>query len=338
MNKSIKSFIKPIFSFEWWQSIALMVLGSALLAFGYNCFISPYNIVPGGVYGLGIVMHNIFPSIQVGTFGYIFDIPLLISAIIILGRQFAGRTLFAAIMTPGFMNLFDRLIYPNDEAMRLLDPSQLMGGSIDLSNDLILATIMGSVLIGVGQGLVLRNRATTGGTDIIAMYLQRFAGFKFSNGMLLADSVVVLLGLFVIGFGFFQSPEKVLEAGMSAGWKLSLYSLVTIYISSRVIDYVIDGASYDKLLFVITNRDTQEFRDFVINDLGRSATHIKAKGMYSNDEKEMIFIVVSRKEVNSVQYAIKQFDPQAFCVVTDAYNTFGEGFKAFPDKDVVQAE
>ncbi len=330
--------IEPMRSLEWWRSIIFIILGSAILAFGYNCFISPYNIVPGGVYGLGIVMHNIFPSVQVGTFGYMFDIPLLVSAIIILGRHFAGRTLFAALITPGFMNLFDSLIYPNEEAMRRLDPSQLLGGNIDLSNDLILATIMGSALVGIGQGLVLRNRATTGGTDIIAMYLQRFAGFKFSSGMFLADAFIVLLGLFVIGFGFMQSPEKGVEAGMTAGWKLSLYSLVTIYIISRVIDYVIDGASYDKLLFVISSRDSGEFRDFIINDLDRSATYIKAKGMYSNDDKEMIFLVVSRKEINSVQYAIRKFDPSAFCVVTDAYNTFGEGFKEFPDKDVVQAE
>ncbi len=338
MNDKLKRLIEPIFSTEWWLSMALIVAGSATLAFGYCCFISPYNIVPGGVYGLGIVMHNIFPSVQVGTFGYMFDIPLLMSAIIILGRQFAGRTLFAALLTPGFMNLFDRLIYPSQEAMRQLDPSQLLNGSIDLSNDLILATIMGSALVGLGQGLVLRQRATTGGTDIVAMYLQRFAGFKFSNGMLLADSAVVLLGLFVIGFGFGQSPEKMIEEGVTAGWKLSLYSLVMIYIISRVIDYVIDGASYDKLLFVVSSRDSGEFRDFIINELDRSATYIKAKGMYSNDDKEMIFLVVSRKEVNSVQQAVKKFDPAAFCVVTDAYNTYGEGFKAFPDKEVVQAE
>ncbi len=338
MSNKLQNFIEPALSLQWWRSILAIVLGSAVLAFGYNCFISPYNIVPGGVYGLGIVMHNIFPSVQVGTFGYLFDIPLLISAIILLGRHFAGRTLFAALITPGFMNLFDRLIYPSEEAMRRLDPSQLMGGSIDLSNDLILATIMGSVLIGIGQGLVLRSRATTGGTDIIAMYLQKFAGFKFSNGMLLADSVVVLLGLFVVGFGFLQSPEKMLEEGVSAGWKLSLYSLVTIYIASRVVDYVIDGASYDKMLFVITSRDSDEFRRFIIDELDRSATYIKAKGMYSNDDKEMIFLVVSRREINAVQYAIKQFDPRAFCVVANGYNTYGEGFKELPDKETLQAE
>ncbi len=338
MKENFKSVVEPLSSFEWWKSIITIIIGSAILAFGYNCFISPYNIVPGGVYGLGIVLHNIFPSVQVGTFGYLFDIPLLFSAILILGRHFAGRTLFAALITPGFMNLFDRLIYPSREAMQQLDPSQLLGGSIDLSNDLILATIMGSVLVGIGQGLVLRNRATTGGTDIIAMYLQRFAGFKFSNGMLLADSVVVLLGLFVIGFGIFQSPDKVLEVGTTAGWKLSLYSLVAIYITSRVVDYVIDGASYDKILFVVSSRDNEELRSFIIEDLDRSATYIKAKGMYSNNDKEMIFLVVSRKEINSVQYAIKKFDPTAFCVVTNAYNTYGEGFKSFPEQDTIQAE
>ena len=338
MNNRVKTLLEPTLSLAWWRSIIIMVFGSAILAFGYNCFISPYNIVPGGVYGFGIVLHNIFPSVQVGTFGYMFDVPLLISAMLILGRQFAGRTLFVSLLTPGFMNLFDRLIYPNEAAMRALDPTQLLGGSLDLSNDLILATIMGSVLVGLGQGLVLRNRATTGGTDIVAMYLQKFAGFKFSTGMLLADSLVVIAGLVVIGFGLFQSPEKVAEAGVTAGWKLSLYSLVTIYIVTRVIDFVIDGASYDKMLFVITSRDSEEFRNFIINDLDRSATYIKAKGMYSNSDKEMIFLVVSRKEINSVQYAIKQFDPKAFCVVTNAYNTYGEGFKEFPDKETVQAE
>lgn len=314
----------------------LIIIGSAILAFGYNCFISPYNIVPGGVYGLGIVFHNIFPSIKVGTFGYMFDIPLLISAMLVFGRHFAGRTLFAALITPGMMNFFDTLIYPTEEAMKHLDPTQLLGGSINLSNDLIIASIIGAVMIGIGQGLVLRNQATTGGTDIIAMYLQKFAKLKFSTGMLIADSTVVICGLAVIGFGLFQDPAIAAE-GATAGWKLSLYSLVTIYITSRVIDYVIDGASYDKILFIISDHK-EELKDFILNDLERSATYIKSKGMYTDEDKDMIFVVVSRKEVNMVQYAIKKIDPRAFCVVTDGYNTFGEGFKQFPDKDTVQAE
>lgn len=230
------------------------------------------------------------------------------------------------------MNIMSRLAYPTQEALEALDPSQLLGGRIDLSNDLMLTTIIGAVLIGIGVGLVVRNQATTGGTDIVAMILQKYAHINFSNGVLLADSMVVLSGLLVIGFGLGTDDS---EGG--AGWLLSLYSLIAIYVASRVIAYVIDGASYDKLIFIVSDTHQEELRRYITSDLDRSATYIKARGMYTGDEKEMIFIVVSRKEVNSVQHIIKEIDPKAFMVVTDAYDTFGEGFKPLPDKDNLQA-
>ena len=90
----------------WWREMTMITIGCIMAAVGFVFFINPYNIVPGGVYGLGIVLHNIFPSVQVGTFGYIFDIPLLTIAIILFGKQFGGRTLYAAAITPGLMNIF----------------------------------------------------------------------------------------------------------------------------------------------------------------------------------------------------------------------------------------
>ena len=206
---------------------------------------------------------------------------------------------------------------------------------IDLSNDLMLASLLGAVLIGLGVGLVLRNQATTGGTDIIAMYLQKFAKMKFSTGILLADSCVVLSGLLVIGFGVGSGADR--EAVEGGSWLLSFYSLITIYVSSRVLAYVIDGASYDKLLFIISENHHAELRDFIIEDMDRSGTYIKGKGMYTDQDREMIFVVVSRKEVHLVQNKVREIDPKAFMVVTDAYETFGEGFKQFPDKDTTQA-
>ena len=326
----IKALLEPVGTWAWWRSIGTIILGCATMALGYNWFISPYNIVPGGVYGLGIVMHNIFPSIQVGTFGYMFDIPLMLSAIVVFGRQFGGRTLFAACMTPGLMNLINKLSFPSQEALEALDPAQMLGGVVDLSDDLMLATFIGAALIGAGVGLVLRNQATTGGTDIVAMFMQRFLHMKFSAAILVADSVVVLLGLLVIGLGIGTGGAE------NGSWLLSLYSLITIYVSSRVIARVIDGASYDKLLFIITDRN-EELRDFIINDMDRGGTYLKSRGMYSERDREMIFLVVSRKEVNAVQHKIREIDPRAFVVVTDAYDTFGEGFKPFPDRDAVQA-
>ena len=335
MSMNLKALLEPVGTFAWWRSMFAIVLGCLIMAVGYSYFVSPYNIVPGGVYGMGIVLHNVFPSIQVGTFGYMIDVPLLASAIIVFGRQFGGRTLFAACLTPGLINLLSWIAFPNQEALEALDPKQLFGGVIDLSNDLMLASLLGAVLIGLGVGLVLRNQATTGGTDIIAMYLQKFAKMKFSTGILLADSCVVLSGLLVIGFGVGSGADR--EAVEGGSWLLSFYSLITIYVSSRVLAYVIDGASYDKLLFIISENHHAELRDFIIEDMDRSGTYIKGKGRYTDQDREMIFVVVSRKEVHLVQNKVREIDPKAFMVVTDAYETFGEGFKQFPDKDTIQA-
>ncbi|MBR2169285.1 MAG: YitT family protein [Alistipes sp.] len=316
-------------SLIWWREMTTIVIGCIIVAIGFVFFINPYNIVPGGVYGLGIVLHNIFPSIQVGTFGYMFDIPLLTIAILLFGKQFGGRTLFAAAITPGLMNILTALVYPTKEAMQSLDPSLLMGGAIDLSQHLMLACILGGTVVGAGLGLVVRSNATTGGTDIVAMILNKYLHIQFSRGVLIADSCVVLAGLLVIGFGIGM------EDGQAGGWLLSLYSLICIFVSSRVIDYVIDGASYDKLIFIITNKHNEELRRYIISDMERSATYIKASGMYSNDEKEMIFLVVSRREVTKIQRQVHKIDPTAFFVITDAYDTYGEGFKPFPEKESI---
>ena len=200
-NNFKSSFKKRISDTQWWREMITIFIGCVMCAIGFVFFINPYNIVPGGVYGLGIVLHNIFPSIQVGTFGYMFDIPLLTIAIILFGKQFGGRTLFAAAITPGLMNILSAIVYPTKEALQTLDPSQLMGGAVDLSDHLMLACILGGTIIGAGLGFVVRSNATTGGTDIIAMILNRYLHVPFSRGVLIADTCVVLAGLVVIGFG-----------------------------------------------------------------------------------------------------------------------------------------
>lgn len=327
----LRKIFEPVFSFRWWMSWVSIFCGCAIMAAGFVFFINPYNIVPGGVYGASIVLHNLFPSIQVGTFGYMLDGPLMVLAVLLFGKGFGARTIIAAMTTPGIMNIMSRLAYPTQEALEALDPSQLLGGRIDLSNDLMLTTIIGAVLIGIGVGLVVRNQATTGGTDIVAMILQKYAHINFSKGVLIADSMVVLSGLLVIGFGLGTGE------GEGEGWLLSLYSLIAIYVASRVIAYVIDGASYDKLIFIVSDTHQEDLRRYITHDLDRSATYIKARGMYTGEDKEMIFLVVSRKEVSLVQHMVKDIDPKAFMVVTDAYDTFGEGFKPLPDKDDLQA-
>ncbi len=156
------------------------------------------------------------------------------------------------------------------------------------------------------------------------MMLQKYCHISFSKGVLIADSLVVLAGLIVIGFGSGGSRME--------GLMLSFYSLIAIYVSSRILAFMLDGASYDRIIFIITSHRNEEFRRYILEDLDRSGTYIKANGMYTNADKEMIFLVVPRHELVNVQRAIKDYDPQAFMVVANAYNTFGEGFKPMPEK------
>lgn len=314
-------------------SWAGILLGCTILAAGFVFFINPYNIVPGGVYGASIVLHNLFPSVQVGTFGYVFDIPLLVLSVVLLGTRLGGRTIAAALTTPLLMNLISRLVYPDEEALQALDPAQLLGGSIDLSDHLMLTCVMGAVLIGIGTGIVVRNQATTGGSDIVGMLLQKYFHIRFSHAILLVDGAVVCFGLAVIGFGIGSADD----VGQPS-WHLSFYSLIAIFIISRVIAYVINGSKNDKLIFVISDKRMTELHEYILRDLDRTATYIKSSGLYSGADKEMLFLVVSYKEVAGVKLKIKQADPRAFVVVTDAYDTFGEGWKQLPSPNEITPE
>ena len=269
-------------------------VGCTIMAAGFVFFINPYNIVPGGVYGASIVLHNLFPSIQVGTFGYMFDIPLLILSVLLLGAKLGGRTIAAALTTPLIMNVISALSYPTKEALHALDPSQLLGGAFDMTDHLMLTTVIGAAVIGIGQGIVVRNQATTGGTN--------------------AEDV--------------SQPS----------WHLSFYSLIAIFICSRVLARVINGEKNDKLLFVISNKKLPDLHQYIIEEMDRTATCIKSSGLYTKEDKEMLFLVVSYKEVAGLKAKIKEADPAAFVVVTDAYDTFGEGWKQLPSKNELQPE
>ena len=314
-------------------SWAGIFIGCIILAAGFVYFINPYNLVPGGVYGASIVLHNIFPSIQVGTFGYMFDIPLLILSVILLGAKLGARTIVAALFTPLVMNVLSILSYPSEEALHALDPTQLLGGCMDMTDHLMLTSVIGAAVIGIGCGIVVRSQATTGGTGIVAMILQKYCHIRFSRAILLVDGLVVTFGLVVIGFGI-GNPDDVNQPS----WHLSFYSLIAIFVTSRVVAYVINGEKNDKLLFVISDMKMTALHDYIIKDLDRTATCIKSSGLYTKSDKEMLFLVVSYKEVNGIKQKIKEVDPRAFVVVTDAYDAFGEGWKQLPSAGELQPE
>ena len=165
------------------------------------------------------------------------------------------------------------------------------------------------------------------------MLLQKYCHIRFSNAILLVDGTVVCFGLVVIGFGIGSADDV-----SQPSWHLSLYSLISIFIISRVIAYIINGAKNDKLIFVISDKNMHALHEYILKDLDRTATCIKSSGLYTGKEKEMLFLVISNKEVPGVKMTIKMADPDAFVVVTDAYDTFGAGWKELPSANELQPE
>lgn len=288
---------EKLFSKKWFIAYSLIIIGAFIMAAGFVLFITPYKIVPGGVYGISIVLHYMLGT-PVGLVALCFDIPLTILGIKILGPRFGIKTVIGFIMTAGFVDLL----------------TYLWGEQPLVENDALLSSIFGGVFIGLGLGMIFKAKATSGGSDIIAMIISKYTHLPLGQLMIAVDSAIVLVGL--IAF---------------KDWKIPLYSLIVIYITGRVVDLVLQGVSYDKTLFIISKKP-QELRDKIINDLNRGGTFIPGKGMYNNQDRTMIYTVVNRREMAMLQEFVHHIDPDAFMTVINANEILGKGFKSLREK------
>jgi uncharacterized membrane-anchored protein YitT (DUF2179 family) len=286
-----------IFSKRWLLHYSLIVVGSFILASGFVLFITPYKIVPGGVYGISIVLHHLFGT-PVGLVALAFDIPLTIIGIKVLGPRFGVKTVVGFVLTAVFV---DTLTY-------------FYGTEPLVEGDPLLSSIFGGLFVGLGLGLIFKSRATSGGSDIIAMIIGKYTKLPVGQLMILVDSAIVIVGLFA-----FQD------------WKIPLYSLIVIFITGKVIDVVLEGANYDKVLLIVSDK-TQEIRDKIINDLNRGGTLLHGEGLYSNVERKIVFTVVNRRETVMLQDYINKIDPGAFVTVINANEILGNGFKSLKEK------
>ncbi|MCC8088942.1 MAG: YitT family protein [Rikenellaceae bacterium] len=294
---------RKLFNGNLFVSSLLLIAGCVLLASAFVLFITPYKIIPGGIYGIGIILHYFFPDIQVGTFGLIMDIPLISVALVLLGKKFGTRTIAAAVTTPLIMNLMTAYIGE--------DPYTMLNGRINLTDDILLACLFGGVLAGAGMGMILRTHATSGGTDIIFMILSKYTGIPFARGLLIVDSIIVVAGLITFG-----------------DWKIPLYSLITIYVTTQVIDYILEGGGTDKLLFIISDNH-EDIRRIILDNLDRGGTYLKSYGMYTMNEKNTIFVVINRNQVSQIKDLITAVDPDAFITIVNAHEIYGNGFKRY---------
>ncbi|MFZ4411553.1 MAG: YitT family protein [Bacteroidales bacterium] len=286
------------FSKKWFRDYSLISIGSFAVALGYVFFITPYKIVPGGIYGFSIVLHYVF-GLPVGLLALCFNIPLTIIGVKILGPRFGFKTVVTFILTAVFV---DTLTYFFGN-----DPLQL-------SHDILLSCVFGGLVIGVGVGFILKAKATSGGSDVISMILSKYTKLPLGQSIMIVDSTIVLSSL--IAFG---------------DWRLPLYSWITIFVISKVVDIVLQGINYDKTLFIISDK-YEEIREKILNDIHRGGTMIKGNGMYNGAEKQIIFTVVNRRELAMIEAYINQIDPDAFLTVINANEILGQGFKSLNDK------
>lgn len=287
---------EKVFSKKWLINYALIIVGSFIMAAGFVFFITPYKIVPGGVYGISIVLHHMFDT-PVGWIALCFDVPLTIIGIKVLGPRFGAKTVVGFILTASFVELI----------------TYLYGEAPLVEGDALLSSIFGGVLIGFGLGLIFKAKATSGGSDIVAMIISKYTKLPLGQLMIVVDSAIVLVGLVVF-----------------KDWKIPLYSLIVIFIAGKMIDLVLQGVSYDKTVFIVSDK-YEEIRNKIINDLNRGGTYIKGSGMYNNSDKTIIFAVVNRRELAMLQDFINKIDPKAFLTVFNANEIIGNGFKSLND-------
>ncbi|MDD4848647.1 MAG: YitT family protein [Bacteroidales bacterium] len=296
---------KP-FSKKWFISYSLIIIGAFILSSGFVFFITPYHIVPGGVYGISIIIHKFFNT-PIGAIALCFDIPLTIIGFLILGPRFGAKTIVGFTLTALFVDGLT-MMYDN------FNGPELDGFAPLITDDALLSSIFGGVIIGLGLGLIFKSKATSGGTDIISMIVSKYTKIPLGQSIMIVDSCVVLGGL--IAFD---------------DWKIPFYSLIVIFITGKVVDLVMQGGNYDKTLFIVSQESTK-IRDYIINDLNRGGTLLKGQGMFNYDDKNVIFTTVSRREMAMLQSYIHEVDPKAFMTVVDANEVLGEGFKSLKDK------
>lgn len=261
--------------------------GSFLIALALTVFLVPNRIAAGGVSGLATVIYYI-TSFPIGITMLIINIPLFLAGVKIMGKSFGVRTIYGIAA----LSIFTDLLQPH---------------MISLTDDLLLASIYGGVVGGIGLGLVFRFRGTTGGTDLIASLINYYTGISVGEGLLIADGVVVTL------------------AGIFFNLEVALYAAVTIFITSQTIDVIQEGLNFKKGVLIISDK-AEEINQMVVDELNRGITEFEAKGGYTGERKRVLLCIISRSEVSELKTAVSEIDRDAFVIISNVHEVLGEGF------------
>lgn len=270
------------------RNFAGITLGAILTAVALNMFLIPNKVAAGGVSGLATILHYLL-GFPVGVTMLALNVPLFLAAVKVLGAKFGMRTLYGAAILSVAIDLSAPFIPV-------------------LTHDLLLSSLYGGVLSGVGMGLVFRFGGTTAGTDLAAAIINRLTRISVGQALLSVDFFVIAIA----GIAF-------------ASAELSLYALISLWLTSYIIDLVQEGPTSAKAFFIMSDK-AQEVADRVMTEMGRGVTFFQGKGGFSRQEREVLFCVVSVRELVALKELIYAVDPAAFVIVADTHEVLGEGF------------
>jgi uncharacterized membrane-anchored protein YitT (DUF2179 family) len=255
-------------------------------------FLIPHHFVPGGISGIAMIA-NYFAGLPVGALIMVLNIPVFLLGLKTMGKKYVVNSLAGMVVSSVFIDLFH-------EVLKL--PSA--------TGNPVLASIYGGVMLGVGLGIVFRGRASTGGSDIIGMVISKYTGMSLGYGIMVTDFLVISASGLAL---------RSLEA--------PLYGYLVLFLSTKVIDMILEGWSYSKLV-IITSTRVDEIADFILRGLDRSGTALRSRSLYLNREGEIILTVIHRKQLADLRQFIKKTDPEAFVIINDTYDVLGKGFKS----------
>lgn len=301
--------------YRWIRDIIFILFGSALIGLGIGVFLVDAHVVPGGASGLAMAIHYLSGNkIPVGSSIWLINIPLFLWGIKELGKQFGVRTFLGFTFSSFFVDFF-RGDLPLIKTKALQDTLTI---KTLLKEDFFFLILCGAFLIGIGLGIVFKFKGTTGGSDILAAIFSRKFGAK-------PGQVIMLVDFFVISFAGFTLVTKQLQSEKPV-MVLTLYAFFLLFVSSYIVDKIIDGFSYTRSVIIISEK-SDEIGEAILNQLSRGATALKGRGLYLNKEKEVILSVVTRKEIGLLKELAKDIDPKSFIIINEVYEVLGEGFK-----------
>ncbi|WP_270940766.1 YitT family protein [Romboutsia lituseburensis] len=268
-----------------------LIIGCISMAVGINTFLKPHTIAPGGLSGLSVVLNKV-TGISVSAVMLLIGIPLVIFAFKILGSKNSVKTLVGTVLFSLIVNFTSPL------------------ADLGATNDLLLSSISGAILLGIGTGIMFRVDASTGGTDLIALILsKKFPGIKPTKFMICLDAFVVI------------------SSGIaSQNIEIALYSAIALYVVVKVADAIMEGFDYSKAFFIISNH-ADDIKSVITRELDRGLTVLDGRGGYTNEEKQVLLVVVSKNQEVYLKKLVKTADPSAFIIVSNVHEVLGEGFK-----------